>query len=369
MLLFMPSVGCDSGANTRSPEKPISVELTKTDGSKILGRYGPRTIQVKTEQFDEVTIDTDKLKSLIFAEDGGTVSVSVTLTDNDTLDGQFLSSSIPVTIQGRAEVYRPGSEIQQVRFLHSKHQTLLGAVLGLITLAVMEIILGVDNIIVLAIVSDKLPQHEQVIARRIGLIAALLTRLGLLFTLTWLLGLTKPLFYLPENPLLTAPESRAISLRDLILAGGGAFLIRKSVKEMHESIEHRQSIAHPQAVRKPSARFWPTIALIAGIDIVFSLDSVITAVGMVDEVWVMVGGMLIAVGVMMIAAEPIARFVAKHPTVKILALSFLILIGVLLVAESLGQHIDKGYIYFAMAFAVAVEMVNMRMRPSNAVES
>jgi predicted tellurium resistance membrane protein TerC len=227
----------------------------------------------------------------------------------------------------------------------------------------MEIILGVDNIIFLAILASKVDPPRQPAARRIGLLAALGTRILLLFSLTWLLGLTRPLFELPELPLLQTAEARGVSWRDLILFAGGVFLIGKSVVEMHEKLEHAKA-QHKggPSTAKAAASFASVIAQIAVIDIVFSLDSVITAVGMVEDLWVMVTAMLLAVGVMMFSAGPIARFVDRRPTVKVLALAFLILIGVLLVAEALGQHIDKGYIYFAMAFAVGVEMVNMRLR-------
>ncbi len=186
-----------------------------------------------------------------------------------------------------------------------------------------------------------------------------------MFSLSWLLGLTKPIFTLPHLPFFETVEARGISWRDVFLLVGGMFLIGKSVFEMHEKLEQarKEQAGQPQVAVK-AAGFAGVILQIAVIDIVFSLDSVITAVGMVEELWVMVTAMLIAVGIMMVSAEPIARFVDRRPTVKILALSFLILIGVLLVAEGLGQHIDKGYIYFAMAFAVAVELVNQRLRGS-----
>ena len=365
--------GCEPAAPPPAAG-PIQVEITRADDTKVRGTFGPPTIRLKTPKIDEAVVNCAKLKAVVFAEDDGQVIAEATLTDDDHLSGEFLDKVLPVTIGGRAEALVPLKDVQQIRFLHEHHWSLLGAVLGLITLAVMEIVLGVDNIIVLAIVSGKLPPDQQPRARQIGLIAALVTRLGLLFTLSWLLGLTKPIFHLPDNPVLRNPDARAVSMRDIILFVGGGFLIRKSVKEMHENLEEKKRAAARPAdgeaadarpadgPAKKYRRFWPTIAEIAFIDIVFSLDSVITAVGMVDELWVMVGGMLIAVGVMMFAAGPIARFVDKHPTIKVLALSFLILIGVMLVAESLGQHMNKGYIYFAMAFGVAVEFVNLRMR-------
>ena len=224
----------------------------------------------------------------------------------------------------------------------------------------MEVVLGVDNVIFLAILTGKLPEEQRPRARWFGLAAALGTRLLLLMTLSFLLGLTKPVFTLPAMPLFESLEARGISWRDIILLAGGLFLIGKSTFEMHEKLEH----AKVENDQKPPSRssFLKVIIMIAIVDIVFSLDSVITAVGMVDDVFVMVIAMVIAMLVMLVFAGPISRFVDHRPTVKILALSFLILIGVLLVAEGLGQHLDKGYIYFAMAFAVGVELVNIQLR-------
>jgi predicted tellurium resistance membrane protein TerC len=187
----------------------------------------------------------------------------------------------------------------------------------------------------------------------------------LLATLWLLLGLTKPVFTLPALGFLEDPEARAVSWRDIILLVGGMFLIGKSTYEMREKVEHASKVAEGKP-KKP-AKFATVIAQIAVIDIIFSLDSVITAAGMVEEIWVMVTAMLIAVAVMVAFAESISRFVDQHPTIKVLALSFLILIGALLVAEGLGQHIDKGYIYFAMAFSVGVELINMKLRGKPAI--
>ncbi|MBL8864324.1 MAG: TerC family protein [Planctomycetia bacterium] len=227
----------------------------------------------------------------------------------------------------------------------------------------MEIVLGIDNVIFLAIVVGRLPKEQQPLARKIGLGAALGTRLLLLFSLTFLLGLTKAVFTLPIPGM--NPDARDISWRDIILLVGGGFLIMKSVMEMHHKLEESRQKAHAPDSAKPakSASFAKIIAQIAIIDIVFSLDSVITAVGMVDTVWVMIAAMVIAMLVMLAFAGAISNFVDKYPTIKVLALSFLILIGVLLVADGLGQHIDKGYVYFAMAFGVGVEMVNILMKP------
>jgi predicted tellurium resistance membrane protein TerC len=223
---------------------------------------------------------------------------------------------------------------------------------ALVTLAALEIVLGVDNIVFISILVGRLPEHQRQRARMLGLAFAMLTRIGLLLSLAWIMTLTEPLFSVPGI-------GREISGRDLILIGGGLFLLWKSVHEIHGSLEGEEDEGAVAAVR---AGFTAIIIQIAIIDIVFSLDSVITAVGMVDEVAIMVIAIVLAVGVMMFAAKPIGDFVDRHPTVKMLALSFLILIGVALVAEGGGYHIPKGYIYFAMAFSVAVEMLNIRVR-------
>jgi len=221
--------------------------------------------------------------------------------------------------------------------------------LALVTLTALEIVLGVDNIIFISILCGRLPEKERAKARNIGLVLAMLTRLGLLFSLTWIMTLTAPLF---------AIFGKEVSGRDLILIGGGLFLLWKSVHEIHNALEGEEDDPRVAVV----ATFGVVIAQIAIVDIVFSLDSVITAVGMVDEIAVMVIAIIAAVGVMLFAAGPIGEFVDRHPTIKMLALSFLILIGVALIGEGWGLHIPKGYIYFAMAFAVAVEMLNIRMR-------
>ena len=222
--------------------------------------------------------------------------------------------------------------------------------LSLITLTAMEIVLGIDNVIFISILVDKLPEGQKGRARKLGLSLALLLRLGLLFAITWVMGLTAPLFTV---------LGQEISGRDLILILGGLFLIFKATREVHENLEvehHR-----PQA---PSGRaaFGIILAQILLLDIVFSLDSVITAVGMAQHISVMVIAMVIAVGVMLAFSGSIASFVMRHPTMKILALSFLLLIGVVLIADGLGQHVSKGYIYFAMAFSFGVELLNMKMR-------
>ncbi|MGH8620643.1 MAG: TerC family protein [Burkholderiales bacterium] len=224
--------------------------------------------------------------------------------------------------------------------------------LALATLTALEIVLGVDNIIFISILCGRLPVRQRAKARTIGLVLAMLTRLALLFTLTWMMTLTAPLF---EVPVL----GKLISGRDLILIGGGLFLLWKSVHEIHNALEGEEEEERGAAV---VAGFGAVIAQIAVIDIVFSLDSVITAVGMVDELAIMVIAIVIAVGVMLFSAGPIGAFVDRHPTIKMLALAFLILIGVALIGEGWDLHIPKGYIYFAMAFAVAVEVLNLRMR-------
>ena len=217
------------------------------------------------------------------------------------------------------------------------------------TLTFLEIVLGVDNIIFISILSARLPENQQPRARRVGLLGAMLMRVGLLFSLAWISRLTEPIFTI----------GRDISGRDLILIGGGLFLLGKSTFEIHENLEGEEE----RASGRVAASFASVIAQIMLLDIVFSLDSVITAIGMVEELWVMITAVVVSVAIMMVAAEPISRFVHKHPTIKMLALSFLLLIGLSLILEGAGQHIPKGYIYFAMGFSVFVEMINLRVRP------
>ncbi len=224
--------------------------------------------------------------------------------------------------------------------------------ISLFTLTALEIVLGIDNIIFISILAGKLPAEQQQKARQLGLMLALVTRILLLLSLTWIMGLTKPLFTLPVM-------NQPISGRDLVLLLGGLFLIWKSVKEVHEKLEDDDGHA---TAGKSRATFAGVIAQILILDIVFSLDSVITAVGMANHIGVMVTAVVIALGVMLVFAASISDFVNRHPTLKMLALSFLILIGVTLVGEGLGQHIPKGYIYFSMAFAFGVEMLNLKLR-------
>jgi predicted tellurium resistance membrane protein TerC len=230
----------------------------------------------------------------------------------------------------------------------------LEIVIAFLTLAGLEIVLGIDNIVFIAIITNNLPDAEQSKARKIGLLLAMGTRIALLFAITWVMRLTAPLFSVMELTL---------SGRDLILLGGGLFLIAKSTFEIHDKIEHRPHETH--AARKVLT-FQSAVTQIALLDIIFSLDSVITAVGMVGQIWIMVSAVVAAVLVMMVFADTVSRFVHRHPTIQMLALSFLILIGVFLVAEGLGKHIDRGYIYFAMFFSLLVEFLNMRMRKTQA---
>jgi predicted tellurium resistance membrane protein TerC len=220
---------------------------------------------------------------------------------------------------------------------------------SLLTLTVMEIVLGIDNVVFISILTGRLPRAEQPLARRLGLSLALVMRLGLLFAISWVMGLTAPLFSVFEKP---------VSGRDLILLGGGLFLVAKATHEIYDRLE----VAHEEHASGGGARFGGVIAQIVALDIVFSLDSVITAVGMAKHIEIMVAAMIVAVGVMLAFAGWIGDFVNRHPSMKILALSFLLLIGVMLIAEGTGSHIEKGYVYFAMAFSLGVELLNMRFR-------
>src|SRR5262249_26671454 len=220
---------------------------------------------------------------------------------------------------------------------------------ALITLSFLEIVLVIDNVIFISILSSKLPRSQQEPARRVGLLAAMPIGILFLFSVVWISKLTSPLFSI---------LNRSISVRDLILTGGGLFLLAKATTEIHGRLEGTEG--HDSARVPPS--FAAVIAQIMILDIVFSLDSVITAVGMASEIAIMVTGVILAVGVMMFCAGPISAFVNRHPSVKVLALSFLLLIGVALVGDGLGMHIPKGYIYFAMGFSVFVEVINLRVR-------
>lgn len=222
--------------------------------------------------------------------------------------------------------------------------------ISLATLSAMEIVLGIDNVVFLTILAGKLPPAQQPKARKLGLAFALVTRLALLFAISWVMGLTRELFRVLGH---------GFSGRDLILLAGGLFLVGKATVEIHDKLE----VKHGAEAKPVSAgAFWMVVGQIGLLDIVFSLDSVITAVGMSKHLPVMVAAMVLAMGVMMVSAGSIGAFVERHPTMKILALSFLILIGVMLTAEAFGRHVPKGYIYFAMAFSLGIELLNMRLR-------
>ncbi len=227
--------------------------------------------------------------------------------------------------------------------------------MALVTLSALEIVLGIDNIIFISIQAGKLPAHQQEKARLVGLGLAMFIRIALLFSLTWLMGLTSPLFTVMANE---------ISGRDLILISGGLFLLWKSTMEIHEKLEGEQEISSARV----GTTFGSVIVQILLLDIVFSLDSIITALGMASQLAVMVAAVVIAVGFMMLFSGKISAFVEKHPTIKMLALSFLLLIGVALIGDGFDMHIPKGYIYFAMAFSVLVEMLNLRARRSTPVK-
>jgi len=217
------------------------------------------------------------------------------------------------------------------------------------TLTALELVLGIDNIIFISILVDKLPREQQEMARRIGLFLAMFMRIGLLLLLSWIVGLTEPVLTL---------FGHGVSGRDLILIAGGLFLIWKSTMEVHQLLEDEEG----EQSRKVASTFAGVILQIIMIDLVFSLDSIITAVGMVSEVGVMIAAVVASVGLMMLFASAIGRFVSDHPTIKMLALSFLVVVGVVLIVDGFGHHVPKGYIYFAMAFSVSVEMLNIRMR-------
>lgn len=221
--------------------------------------------------------------------------------------------------------------------------------LAFATLLLLEVVLGIDNVVFISILSGRLPEHQQNRARVVGLALAMFMRIALLFSITLIMRLTQPLF---------SVIGHVVTGRDLVLIAGGLFLVAKSTHEIHSALEG----ADGKTVERVPASFLNVIVHILLLDIVFSLDSVITAVGMAEDVGIMVSAIVMAVGVMVVFAGPISRFVDKHPTVKMLALCFLLLIGVTLIADGSGQHISKGYIYFAMAFALFVEMLNMRQR-------
>jgi predicted tellurium resistance membrane protein TerC len=225
--------------------------------------------------------------------------------------------------------------------------------IGFATLTLLEIVLGIDNIVFISILTDRLPPAQQPRARLVGLGLAMVMRILLLFSLTWIIQLTAPLFVV---------LGEEISGRDLVLILGGLFLLTKSTHEIHNNLEGPEG----ERATRVAPSLTGVLIQIMLLDIVFSLDSVITAVGMVDEIGVMVAAVIVAVGFMMVFSRPISRFVSQHPTVKMLALSFLLMIGIALIAEGLDQHIPKGYIYFAMAFSIGVEVLNLRARRAHA---
>lgn len=222
--------------------------------------------------------------------------------------------------------------------------------IALATLTSLEVVLGIDNVVFIAILVSKLPPERQKSARQVGLLLALVSRIALLFSISWVMTLTEPLF---------SVLGHGFSGRDIILVVGGLFLIAKATHEIHNKIEG----SHGEGEKPKPASYVSVILQIMIIDVVFSLDSVITAVGMAKHLWVMVTAVIIAVAIMLIFAERISAFIERHPTFKVLALSFLLLIGVMLVADGCGKHVDKGYIYFAMGFSMLVEMINMRANP------
>lgn len=230
--------------------------------------------------------------------------------------------------------------------------------IAFLTLTALELVLGIDNIIFLSILVDKLPARQRELARKVGLFFAMFTRIALLLVLAWIVGLTAPLFTV---------LGEEISGRDLVLICGGLFLLWKSVGEIHENIEgHHEQASAGKVVQ---ASFAAVIAQVLVVDVVFSLDSIITAVGMVDEVEVMIAAVIVSVSLMMLFAGAIGRFVSAHPTIKMLALAFLVVIGVVLIAEGFDHHVPKGYVYTAMAFSLVVELLNIRMRKSTAPHS
>jgi predicted tellurium resistance membrane protein TerC len=258
-----------------------------------------------------------------------------------------------MVLQSRRKLFLPGSRTVQVeksrniQFMDTFFTS--SGLFALVTLTFLEIVLGVDNVIFISILTNKLPVSQQAQARRIGLVVAMVMRILLLLSIFWIIKLTAPLFQVLGRP---------VSGRDLVLLCGGLFLLAKATLEVHEHLEGEEGRKSTRV--QPS--FSGVIAQIVVLDIVFSLDSVITAVGMADDVSIMATAVILTVGVMMFSAGPISSFVNRHPTVKILALSFLMLIGLALVGESVGMHIPKGYIYFAIGFSVFVELINLRAR-------
>ena len=344
-----------------APALPVHVELV--NGDSFDGGLALAHLQVGVD-YGSLSLRLEKVTRITFApRDGGGTALDVTFLDKSHLTATVDEALIPVQPAAGERRDLAPEEVAVIEFVRPKDESAVAILIGLLTLTLMEVVLGVDNVIVLTMQAGKLPAEQRPRARRLGLILALGTRILLLLSLNFLMGLTKPVFVLPKLPFFDTMEARGVSWRDLILLAGGLFLIAKSTFEMHEKFDSPAD-ATPGLPPKPLRRagFGRVIVLIAVFDIVFSLDSVITAVGMVENVMVMIAAMILAMLVMLVAAGPIGQFVDDRPTVKVLALAFLILIGVMLVAESLGQHIDKGYIYFAMAFSVGVEVINARSR-------
>jgi predicted tellurium resistance membrane protein TerC len=342
-------------------EPPPEVRVDMVEGRTVTGRLLTAPIKLENE-FGVHELRPDQVRRItIRPKEAAAGHDIVELSDKSEMHGTLRNSNFSIDTGAGIESFTPGA-LREIKAVVHPPVGFGALAIGLLTLAAMEIVLGIDNIIFLAIVAGKLPEAQQPRARRLGLVAALGTRILLLCSLSFLLGLTKPLFTIPEIPYFHAAEAREVSLRDLILLAGGLFLIGKSVREIHEKLEAaKETPDRPGKATRPPT-FAGVLVQIAILDIVFSLDSVITAIGMVDVVWVMIAAMVIAMLVMMAFAGSVSEFVARRPTIKVLALAFLILIGVMLVAEGFGQHIDKGYIYFAMAFAVGIEMINLRVR-------
>jgi predicted tellurium resistance membrane protein TerC len=360
LLLAVLALGADE------PVERPEVHVDTVEGRALTGRLVTTPVRLENE-FGTHDIRPEQIRRITFRpRDAETGHDVVELADKSEVRGHILNPAFAINTGDQIESFSPAA-LREIKAAAHPPVGFWALAVGLLTLAAMEIVLGIDNIIFLAIVAGKLPEAQQPRARRLGLIAALGTRILLLCSLSFLLGLTKPLFTLPEIPYLHAADAREVSLRDLILLAGGLFLIGKSVREIHEKLEAAREAGDGTSRPTRPPTFAGVLVQIAILDIVFSLDSVITAIGMVDVVWVMIAAMVIAMLVMMAFAGSVSEFVARRPTIKVLALAFLILIGVMLVAEGFGQHIDKGYIYFAMAFAVGIEMVNLRVRRKTAV--
>ena len=296
----------------------VEVEVEKLDGTKLTGRFAGRTLRFQA-YYGVVELDVVRVAALSLTPPEAPqtqVLANVTLADKSHLVGYLLMDTLAVEGGDGQPATLPLAQLAEVKFLHPRDTSIVGSLIALLTLTIMEIVLGVDNVIFLAILAGKLPEEKRPRARKIGLAAALGTRLVLLLGLSTLMGLTKSVFTLPELPFLDTAEARGVSWRDIVLLAGGTFLIGKSVFEMHEKVEHAKAGNDAPPARSSFLRVIITIAI---IDVVFSLDSVITAIGMVNDIWVMVTGMVLAMLVMLGFAGPISRFVDNHPTIKILA--------------------------------------------------